>query len=81
MHGGPSQETRGKMEYVGIDVAKDQLQVCVLTPGRPQRRFENRENGWRALTKWLKTWGEVWVALEATGTYGEGVSDLSGVGF
>ena len=63
------------MEYVGIDVAKDQLQVCVLTPGRPQRRFENRENGWRALTKWLKTWGEVWVALEATGTYGDGVSD------
>ncbi len=48
---------------------------CAWRRGRPQRRFENRENGWRALTKWLKTWGEVWVALEATGTYGDGVSD------
>lgn len=62
------------MEYVGIDVGKDQLQVCVLTQGRAQRQFENRETGWRALTKWLKTWGEVWVTLEATGTYGDGVS-------
>lgn len=63
------------MEYVGIDVAKDNLQVCVMTKGRPQRRFENRESGWQALTKWLKAWGEVWVALEATGTYGDGVSE------
>lgn len=62
------------MEYVGIDVSKDQLQVCVLTQGRAQRQFENRETGWRALTKWLKTQGEVWVTLEATGTYGDGVS-------
>lgn len=63
------------MEYVGVDVAKERLQVCVLTRGRPQRRFENREAGWRALTKWLGAWGEVWVALEATGTYGDGVSE------
>lgn len=63
------------MEYVGVDVGKDELQVCVLTQGQPQRRFENREKGWRALTKWLKTWDEVWVALEATGTYGDGVSE------
>lgn len=63
------------MEYVGIDVSKNQLQVCVLTEGRPQRQFENREKGWRALTKWLKAWDEVWVALEATGSYGEGVSE------
>lgn len=63
------------MEYVGIDVSKDQLQVCILTEGQPQRHFENRKKGWRELTKWLKGWGEVWVALEATGTYGDGVSE------
>ena len=63
------------MEYVGIDVGKDELQVCVLNQGQPQRRFENKEKGWRALTRWLKTWGEVWVALEATGVYGDGVSE------
>ncbi len=63
------------MEYVGVDVGKDSLQVCVLTRGRPQRRFENRQAGWRALTKWLRAWGEVWVALEATGTYGDGISE------
>jgi len=62
------------MEYVGIDVGKEALQVCVLKEGQPQRVFANREKGWRALTKWLKGWGEVWVALEATGTYGDGVS-------
>jgi transposase len=63
------------MEYVGVDVGKDELQVCVLSSGQPQRRFENKEKGWRALTRWLKTWGEVWVALEATGVYGDGVSE------
>jgi transposase len=63
------------MEYAGIDVAKDSLQVCILTRGRPQRRFENQQTGWQALTQWLQAWGEVWVALEATGTYGDGVSE------
>jgi len=70
------------MEYVGIDVAKDSLQVCVLTRGRLQRQFANREAGWQALVKWLRRWDEVWVALEATGTYGDGVSEwLHQVGY
>ena len=62
------------MDYVGIDVSKDQLQVCLLTQGRVQRQFANRETGWRELTAWLSEQGEVWVALEATGRYSDGVS-------
>jgi transposase len=60
--------------YVGIDVAKESLQVCVLSQPAQQRAFENTLKGWKALAKWLKNYEEVWVALEATGTYGEGVA-------
>lgn len=61
--------------YVGIDVAKASLQVCVLSQPRPQqRRFANQRSGWQTLTDWLRQFAPVWVALEATGTYGDEVS-------
>lgn len=60
--------------YVGIDVAKASLQVCVLTTPAQQQRFDNTKKGWTALKRWLKTWEGVWVGLEATGTYGDGVT-------
>ena len=64
------------MTYVGMDVAKASLQVCVLSEAKgQQRRFENKRSGWKGLTKWLKQWDEVWVRLEATGTYGDEVSE------
>jgi transposase len=64
------------MLYIGIDVAKATLQVCVLSePKAQQRQFENTRKGIKALVKWLKSFrSEVWVTLEATGTYGDEVS-------
>jgi transposase len=63
------------MMYVGIDVAKASLQVCVLTAPVEQKTFDNNKSGWKALNHYLKHWDEVWVALEATGTYSDGVSE------
>jgi transposase len=60
--------------YVGIDVAKASLQVCVLTSPVQQKSFDNTAAGWKALDKYLKSWHEVWVGMEATGTYGNGVA-------
>jgi transposase len=60
--------------YVGIDVAKASLQVCVLTSPVQQVSFDNTRSGWKALAKYLKQWDAVWVAMEATGRYGDGVS-------
>lgn len=60
--------------YVGIDVAKASLQVCVLTSPVQQQAFANTKTGWKALDHYLSQWDEVWVALEATGTYGNGVT-------
>lgn len=65
------------MLYVGIDVAKATLQVCVLSePKAQQRELANNRTGYKRLAKWLKSFrSEVWVALEATGTYGDEVSE------
>jgi len=60
--------------YVGIDVAKASLQVCVLSTPDQQQSFANTKAGWKALESYLSQWDEVWVALEATGTYGEGLT-------
>jgi transposase len=63
------------MLYVGIDVAKASLQVCVLGQTAEQRSFSNDLKGWKQLEKWLKRGKAVWVALEATGRYGDGVCE------
>jgi transposase len=60
--------------YIGIDVAKASLQVCVLSNPVQQQSFANTKAGWKALKRYLSQWDDVWVALEATGTYGEGLT-------
>jgi transposase len=62
------------MTYVGIDVSKASLEVCALGDSVQRLQVNNTRSGWKQLTRWLKQWPTVWVALEATGTYGDGVS-------
>jgi transposase len=69
------------MEYlfVGIDVAKDTLDVVVRRAGHncPAKTFANDDQGIAALLKWL-TKGQqapLWACLEATGQYGELVAE------
>lgn len=62
--------------YVGIDVAKASLQVCVLSNPIQQQSFANTKAGWKALGSYLSQWEDVWVALEATGTYGDGLTPV-----
>jgi transposase len=63
------------MLYVGIDVAKDTLQVCLLGVSKQRQEFANTRKGQRQLVTWLKKHsdGAVFVGLEATGSYGAAV--------
>ena len=63
------------MLYVGIDVAKASLQVCLMGQGKQEREFANTRSGHRQLVRWLKKQQDnaVFVGLEATGSYGEAV--------
>jgi transposase len=70
---------------VGIDVAKDELVVCL---GRMyddwtldlymEKKFANRESGYKALIKWVKKWtqqGSIPLyVMEATGVYHENLA-------
>jgi transposase len=66
------------MNYAGIDVSKDKLDVHLLAEGDPASAvFPNNKAGWRSLVHWLKKRSQVTaihVCLEATGRYGEGVT-------
>lgn len=73
------------MIVLGIDVSKDKLDVHLLTEtGHEVARFANHKRGWRGLGNWLKKRSKkqpVHVCLEATGRYGEGVTEfLHGLG-
>lgn len=61
--------------YVGIDIAKETFDVCLLsTEGHQiEATFENKKSGINKLHTWLKKQGalEAHLALEATGVYGE----------
>lgn len=61
------------MLYIGIDVAKATLQVCVLGQSKQQREFANSRKGHRQLVTWLKKQADevALVGLEATGSYGD----------
>lgn len=65
------------MIYVGIDVAKETLQVCVLGAGKIQKEFANKASGHKQLTKWLQQYSDegVFVGMEATGSYGEALCE------
>jgi transposase len=70
-------ERKRVMIYVGIDVAKETLQVCVLGAGKIQKEFANKASGHKQLTTWLKQYSDegVFVGMEATGSYGEAVCE------
>jgi transposase len=73
--------------YVGIDVSKASLDVCVLRAGsvRKDRRFSNSALGFSELSKWCSEFApltECHFCLESTGTYGLGIaSTLSDAGY
>ena len=63
---------------LGIDVAKDSLDVCLLVGEKQShRQFSNRPEGHRALEHWLHPHpaAAMQVCLEATGQYGEAVAE------
>lgn len=51
--------------FVGVDVSKDTLDVCLL--GGDARQYENTQPGIRALRKWLLGHKPELIVLEATG--------------
>lgn len=70
---------------VGIDVSKDSLEVCFASMDGEQtvtvkatRTFGNRPNGWKALNAWITRLRTpdvpLWVVMEATGVYYEGLA-------
>lgn len=65
------------MMYVGIDVAKETLQVCALGVSKIQKEFANSQKGYKQLVNWLKRQGDdaIFVGMEATGNYGEAVCE------
>ena len=63
---------------VGIDVAKNSLDVCVLRQEKPShRQYPNTPEGHHALQRWLQQRSAlpVRICLEATGQYGEAVAE------
>lgn len=64
---------------LGIDVAKDKVDVALFDGKQAMGSgvFTNTEAGFRKLSKWLskKGAGQVWVCMEATGRYGEGLAE------
>ena len=66
--------------YIGIDVAKDELVVCLVKPeGETQETtVSNNKSGIRKLQRWLKKAGAKMghVCLEATGIYGDEVAEI-----
>lgn len=65
---------------IGIDVAKDKLDVAVLLNDQTYRMelFTNNKTGFRALYRWLKKYEALScpACLESTGRYGEGVAEF-----
>lgn len=72
--------------FVGIDIAKEHVDVVVRQAGQhgPAKRFDNSDKGMAALLRWLPAQPAetIWVCLEATGQYGEAVAEtLSARGY
>ena len=64
---------------LGIDVAKKKLDVClILGDKRLMKKFDNSEKGFKLLAGWLASLHveRVHACLEATGAYGEPVSEF-----
>jgi transposase len=59
-------QTNSNLSFVGIDVSKHKLDVARRPTGE-RLQFDNNAEGIRALVETLKTWGQIFVVLEATG--------------
>lgn len=61
------------MIYIGIDIAKAKFDSCILIEERYKHKtFDNKTSGFKALLKWLETFGttdEFHICMEATGNY------------
>lgn len=56
--------------YAGMDIARDQLDLCVPTPtARLQKSFPHDRRGHAALVRWLAGFPDVHVVCEATGGF------------
>lgn len=68
------------MKSVGIDIAKDKFDVCLMDEERQEEHISlpNTKTGINQLHKWLKKQGAqaAHVCLEATGVYGEQVAEI-----
>lgn len=66
-----------KKIFVGIDVSKQWIDVCVTLDGRivTHQKFDNNTKGFTAMVKWIKTFGkqqEQWLfCMEHTGIYAQ----------
>jgi transposase len=60
--------TESPSTFVGIDVSKDRLDVCVL-PGGQVHAFANDPTGHAELVKLGRSWNQPLVVIEATGGY------------
>jgi transposase len=64
-----------KKIFVGIDVSKNWIDVCVRVDGKtiPHHRFENNITGFKAMVKWIKEFSQQqneWLlCMEHTGIY------------
>jgi len=59
---------------LGIDIAKQRIEVALFVEGKIKNRsFKNAQDGFKALSRWLRKMGieQVHVCMEATGNYGE----------
>lgn len=59
--------------FVGIDIAKAKLDLCLITDARSShplhRQFDNTSKGWRAIISLLEQYKTACIVLEATGGY------------
>lgn len=65
--------------YIGIDVSKDTLDVCLMTEGSKDRLrvFPNRKSGYKQLLDWTNRYApdtSKRFCLEATGSYSDGIA-------
>lgn len=61
---------------LGIDIAKDKFDCCLLLAGQKlHQEFANSPRGFKQLLRWLAKAGceraQLWACMEATGIYGE----------
>lgn len=56
------------MQWIGIDISKDFLDVAAR-PADQQSRFTNDDSGRQQLLEWLKQWSLCHVVMEPTGGY------------